>query len=55
VTWLGPADLLALGSPLALVDARMQMHHVIPDLCNLAGITVGLGPNFVIALRGADL
>jgi xanthine dehydrogenase accessory factor len=48
VTWLGLADLLALGSPLVLVDARMQKHHVIPDLRNLAGITVGLGPNFVI-------
>jgi xanthine dehydrogenase accessory factor len=48
VTWLGLADLLALGSPLVLVDARMQKHHVIPDLRNLAGITVGLGPNFMV-------
>jgi xanthine dehydrogenase accessory factor len=48
VTWLGLADLLALGSPLVLVDARMQKDHVIPDLRNLAGITVGLGPNFVV-------
>jgi xanthine dehydrogenase accessory factor len=48
VTWLGLADLLALGSPLVLIDARMQKHHVIPDLRNLAGITVGLGPNFVV-------
>jgi xanthine dehydrogenase accessory factor len=54
VTWLGLADLLALGSPLVLVDARMQKHHVIPDLRNLAGITVGLGPNFVVD-RNCDI
>ena len=48
VTWLGLADLLALGSALVLIDARMQKHHVIPDLRNLAGMTVGLGPNFAI-------
>jgi xanthine dehydrogenase accessory factor len=48
VTWLGLADLLAFGSPLVLVDARMQKHHVAPDLRNLAGITVGLGPNFSV-------
>jgi hypothetical protein len=48
VTWLGLADLLALGSPLVLIDARMQKHHAVPDLRNLAGITVGLGPNFVV-------
>jgi hypothetical protein len=48
VTWLGLADLLAFGAPLVLVDARMQKHHVIPDLRNLAGITVGLGPNFAV-------
>jgi xanthine dehydrogenase accessory factor len=48
VTWLGLADLLAFGQPLVLVDARMQKHHVIPDLRNLAAITVGLGPNFVV-------
>jgi xanthine dehydrogenase accessory factor len=48
VTWLGLADLLAFGSPLVLVDARMQKHHPIPDLRNLAGITVGLGPNFAV-------
>jgi xanthine dehydrogenase accessory factor len=48
VTWLGLADLLAFGSPLVLIDARMQKHEVIPDLRNLAGITVGLGPNFVV-------
>jgi hypothetical protein len=48
VTWLGLADLLAFGSPLVLVDARMQKHHAVPDLRNLAGITVGLGPNFVV-------
>ncbi len=48
VTWLGLADLLAFGSPLALIDARMQKHHVVPDLRHLAGITVGLGPNFAV-------
>jgi xanthine dehydrogenase accessory factor len=48
VTWLGLADLLALGSPLVLVDARMQKNHAVPDLRNLAGITIGLGPNFVV-------
>jgi hypothetical protein len=48
VTWLGLADLLALGSPLVLIDARMQKHHAVPDLRNLAGIAVGLGPNFVV-------
>jgi xanthine dehydrogenase accessory factor len=51
VTWLGLADLLAFGSPLVLVDARMQKHHVIPDLRNLAGITVGLGPNFAVGIN----
>jgi xanthine dehydrogenase accessory factor len=54
VTWLGLADLLALGLPLVLVDARMQKHHVVPDLRNLAGITVGLGPNFAVG-RNCDI
>src|SRR5262245_23864536 len=32
VTWLGLADLLAFGSPLVLVDARMQTPDVVPNL-----------------------
>jgi xanthine dehydrogenase accessory factor len=51
VTWLGLADLIAFGSPLVLVDARMQKHHVIPDLRNLAGITVGVGPHFAVGIN----
>lgn len=48
VTWLGLTDLLAFGSPLILVDARMHTDHVTPSLRNLAAITVGLGPNFLV-------
>jgi xanthine dehydrogenase accessory factor len=48
VTWLGFVDLLAFGSPLVLVDARMQKGHATPNLRNLAAITVGLGPDFSV-------
>jgi hypothetical protein len=48
VTWLGLTDLLAFGSPLVLVDARMQKTEFTPNLRNLAAITVGLGPNFLV-------
>jgi xanthine dehydrogenase accessory factor len=48
VTWLGFTDLLAFGSPLVLVDARLQKTEVTPNLRNLAAITVGLGPNFSV-------
>jgi hypothetical protein len=47
VSWLGLSDLLAFGSPLVLVDARMHKDQVTPNLRNLAGITVGLGPYFL--------
>lgn len=48
VTPLHLTDLLAIRSPVALVDARMQKHRVTPDYRRLAHITVGLGPNFVV-------
>lgn len=48
VTPLDLTDLLALRSPFALVDARMQKHRVTPDNRGLARVTVGLGPNFVV-------
>ena len=32
VTWLCPLDVLAIRSVDLLVDARMQKHHVTPDL-----------------------
>jgi xanthine dehydrogenase accessory factor len=48
ITWLGLADLLAFGSPLILVDARLHKDHVTPSLRYLASIAVGLGQNFSV-------
>ncbi len=48
VTPLHLTDLLAIRSPFALIDARMQKHRVTPDYRGLARVTVGLGPNFVV-------
>lgn len=48
VTPLHLTDLLAIRSPFAFVDARMQKHRVTPDYRGLARTTIGLGPNFVV-------
>lgn len=46
VTPLHLSEVIALRTPLILVDARMQKHRVTPDLRGIARLTVGLGPNF---------
>ena len=51
VTPLDLTDLLAIRSPFALIDARMQKHRVTPDFRGLARTTVGLGPNFVVGVN----
>lgn len=39
-------DLIPLRAPDVLIDARMQKHRVTPDLRGIAGLVIGLGPNF---------
>jgi xanthine dehydrogenase accessory factor len=47
VTSLELCDLLLIGEPGVLVDARMQKRPVMPDFRNLAQLSVGLGPGFI--------
>lgn len=54
VTPLQFHDLVAMRTPQALIDARMQKYRVTPDLRHLAGLTVGLGPNFSVG-RNCDV
>jgi hypothetical protein len=51
VTPLSLTDLLAMRRADVLVDARMQKHRVTPDFRWLAGVTVGLGPQFVVGVN----
>ncbi len=51
VTPLSLTDLLAMRRADVLVDARMQKHRVTPDFRWLAGVTVGLGPKFVVGVN----
>ncbi|WP_245276367.1 xanthine dehydrogenase [Methylocapsa aurea] len=46
VTSLGLTDLLVLGQPDIIVDARMHKRSIMPRLRGLAGLTIGLGPGF---------
>ena len=48
VTPLQLPDLIALRTPEVLIDGRMQMYRVTPDLRHIAPMTIGLGPNFVV-------
>ena len=48
VTPLHATDLIPLRRADAIIDARMQKDRVTPDLRGLAGVAVGLGPNFTI-------
>lgn len=54
VTPLQFHDLVALRTPEALIDARMQKFRVTPDLRHLAGLSVGLGPHFSVG-RNCDV
>lgn len=54
VTPLQFHDLVAIRAPEALIDARMQKYRVTPDLRHLAGLTVGIGPNFSVG-RNCDI
>lgn len=47
ITKLGILDLLVVRPLDVLVDARMQKYQTIPDLRQLARVTIGLGPGFV--------
>jgi xanthine dehydrogenase accessory factor len=51
VTMLALTDLLALRRADVLVDARMQKQRITPDFRFLAGITVGLGPKFLVGVN----
>lgn len=51
VTRLGLVDLLPIAPFDLLVDARMNKYAVVPDLRHLAGVTVGLGPGFAVAVN----
>ena len=51
VTPLQLTDLLAMRSPDALIDARMQKYRVTPDLRGISRLTVGFGPNFEVGLN----
>ncbi len=51
VTPLQLTDLIALRSPDALIDARMQKHRVTPDLRGISRLTVGFGPNFEVGIN----
>ncbi|MGD0633333.1 MAG: xanthine dehydrogenase [Beijerinckiaceae bacterium] len=46
ITKLGILDLLVVRPLDVLVDARMQKYQTIPDLRQLARVTIGLGPGF---------
>lgn len=48
VTPLHATDLIPLRRAEAIIDARMQKDRVTPDLRGLAGLAVGLGPNFTV-------
>jgi len=48
VTPLHATDLIPLRRADAIIDARLQKDRVTPDLRGLAGIAVGLGPNFTV-------
>ncbi|MBI4723544.1 MAG: xanthine dehydrogenase [Rhodomicrobium sp.] len=48
VTPLWLCDLLVMGDIGILIDARMQKRCVMPDYRNLARLTIGLGPGFVV-------
>ncbi len=54
VTPLQFHDLVALRTPEALIDARMQKYRVTPDLRHLARLAVGLGPHFAVG-RNCDI
>ena len=51
VTPLSLTDLLAMRRADAIVDARMQKHRITPDFRRLAGVTVGLGPKFIVGVN----
>jgi xanthine dehydrogenase accessory factor len=51
VTPLQLTDLIALRSPDALIDARMQKYRVTPDLRGICRLTVGFGPNFEVGVN----
>ncbi len=46
VTPLELCDLLVLGDIGVLIDARMRKRRIMPDIRNLAPLTIGLGPGF---------
>ncbi len=51
VTPLSLTDVLALRRTDVIVDARMQKHRITPDFRRLAGVTVGLGPKFIVGVN----
>jgi xanthine dehydrogenase accessory factor len=51
VTPLQLPDLAAVLRPRLLIDARMQKRRVTPDYRGMAGVTVGLGPNFAVGVN----
>jgi xanthine dehydrogenase accessory factor len=51
VTLLQLAALVTTLHPRILVDARMQKRRVTPDQRGVAGLTVGLGPNFAVGVN----
>ncbi len=51
VTPLSLTDLLAMRRADVIVDARMQKHRITPDFRRLAGVTVGLGPKFIVGVN----
>jgi xanthine dehydrogenase accessory factor len=46
VTELQLSDVIPLRVPDVLIDARMQKHRVTSNLRKIAGLSIGLGPNF---------
>jgi xanthine dehydrogenase accessory factor len=51
VTPLQLAGLVATLQPRILIDARMQKRRVMPDQRGVAGLTIGLGPNFAVGVN----
>jgi xanthine dehydrogenase accessory factor len=51
VTPLQLPDLANILRPPILIDARMQKRRVTPDYRGMAGVTVGLGPNFATGVN----
>jgi hypothetical protein len=51
VTPLQLAGLVAILQPRILIDARMQKRRVMPDHRGIAGLTIGLGPNFAVGVN----